>query len=130
MRWGSLFVPVHLAPLVPLFIAATYTFVVSCPPFLSSSFCPCCAHTCTFAFTLVLRLPSGRRVCVYPLESLSQGSCWSGILQQGAQAAYPVSHQRKHWICAGDIDPGRRINVPALRETYVIDKLLHFCVLQ
>ena len=28
-----------------LFIAATYTFALSCPPFTSSSFCPCCART-------------------------------------------------------------------------------------
>ena len=36
---------------------------LSCPPFISSSFCPCCAHTCTFVLTLVFCLPSGRRVC-------------------------------------------------------------------
>ena len=52
------------------------------------------------------------------------------ILQQGVQAAHPVLHQRRHWMCAGEINPGRRIDVPAWRETYLMDKLFHFCVLQ
>ena len=45
------------------FTATTYTLVLSCPVFMSSSFCPCCAHTCTFVLTLVfLASPRGRRV--------------------------------------------------------------------
>ena len=45
------------------------------------------------------------------------------------QAAHPVLHQRRHWMCAGDIDPRRWINVPAFRRTYVWPKLSHslFC---
>ena len=39
------------------------------------------------------------------------------------QAAHPVLHQRRHWMCAGEINPGRRIDVPACRETYVEHKL-------
>ena len=36
------------------------------------------------------------------------------VLSQGVQAAHPVLHQRRHWMCAGDIDLGRQIDVPAL----------------
>ena len=46
------------------FISTTRTFVPSRPPVMSSFFCLLCAHTYTFALTLALRLPSGRRVCV------------------------------------------------------------------
>ena len=46
------------------FISTTRTFVPSRPPVMSSFFCLLCAHTCTFALTLAVRLPSGRRVCV------------------------------------------------------------------
>ena len=45
------------------------------------------------------------------------------FFQQGVQAAHPVLHQRRHWMCAGEINPGRRIDVPAGRETYVEHKL-------
>ena len=38
-----------------LFIATTYTFVLSCPLFMSSSFCPCCA-CCVDTRTVVLSL--------------------------------------------------------------------------
>ena len=34
---------------------------------------------------------------------------------KGVQAAHPVLHQRRHWMCAGEINPGRRIDVPALK---------------
>ena len=54
MRRVSLFVPAHFVPL--------HRNHLSRPLFMSSSFCPCCAHTCTFP--LVFRLPSGRRVYV------------------------------------------------------------------
>ena len=33
--------------------------------------------------------------------------------RQGVQAAHPVLHQRRHWMCAGDIDLGCQIDVPA-----------------
>ena len=46
------------------FISTTRTFVPSRPLVMSSFFCLLCAHTCTFALTLVFRLPSGRRGCV------------------------------------------------------------------
>ena len=46
------------------FISTTHTSVPSRPPVMSSFFCLLCAHMCTFALTLVFRLPSGRRVCV------------------------------------------------------------------
>ena len=60
MRWASSGVPVHLVPLsfqphAPLsrlvLLSCLHSFVL-------------CAHTCTLALTLALRLPSGRRVCV------------------------------------------------------------------
>ena len=51
----------------PPFISTTGIFVPFRPPVMSSFFCLFCAHTCTFALTLALRLPSGRRVCVCPL---------------------------------------------------------------
>ena len=68
MRWASSGVPVHLVPLsfqphAPLsrlvLLSCLHSFVLR-------------VHTCTLVLTLALRLPSGRRVCVYPLES--QGS--------------------------------------------------------
>ena len=31
-------------------------------------------------------------------------------------------------MCAGEINPGRRIDVPAWRETYLMDKLFQCCV--
>ena len=33
-------------------------------------------------------------------------------------------------MCAGEINPGRRIDVLAWSETYLMDKLFHFGVLQ
>ena len=54
MRWASLGVPVHLLPLCPV--------SSSCHVFILLSLVR--ARVCTFALTLALRLPSGRRVCV------------------------------------------------------------------
>ena len=45
------------------------------------------------------------------------------FFQQGVQAAHPVLRQRRHWMCAGEINRGRRIDVPAGKETYVEHKL-------
>ena len=48
-----------------LFITTTYTFVLSCPLFSSSSSCPCCVHTCTIVLALAFVVsPCGRHVCV------------------------------------------------------------------
>ena len=47
---------------------------------------------------------------------------------QGVQAAHchPVLHQRRHWMCAGEIDPGRWINVPARDTTPLFPRFLLF----
>ena len=58
-------------------------------------------------------LPSGRRVRVCHPWSHRDAFAFAFVLQQGAQAAHPVLHQRRHWMCAGEINPGRRIDVPA-----------------
>ena len=60
MRFGSLFVPVHLAP----FSSQPHTlFVLSCPRFMSSSFCPWLRAPVHTRLNLSFRLPSGG-VCV------------------------------------------------------------------
>ena len=62
-------------------------------------------------------------VCVCHPWSHRDAFAFDFVLQQGVQAAHPVLHQRRHWMCAGDIDLGRQIDVPAVRETYVELKL-------
>ena len=49
------------------------------------------------------------------------------VLSQGVQAAHPVLHQRRHWMCAGDIELGRQIDVPACSQavTLLFHVLIH-----
>ena len=75
-------------------------------------------------------LPPFGEACVCHPWSHRDAFAFAFVLQQGVQAAHPVLHQRRHWMCAGEINPGRRIDVPAWRETYLMDKLFQCCVLQ
>ena len=102
MRFGSSAVPLHLVPLH----RQQHTLFTFCPSRLF--------HVpLSLLRAHVLRIiPFPGRMGVLPFRagSLSGGVCvepWhhSKLLgfEQGVQAAHPVLHQRKHWVCAGDV---------------------------
>ena len=66
-------------------------------------------------------------VCVSPCSNGFSFACANSRMQ-GVQAAHchPVLHQRRHWMCAGEIDPGRWINVPARDTTPLFPRFLLF----
>ena len=87
------------------FIATTYTFVASCPPFSClHSFVLLRTHLHIRPRLSASRLPSGRRVCVCVCTPSSHtnpsGSffCWSSRLA-GGWSASDVSSQRRHIYC-------------------------------
>ena len=78
-----------------LFTSTTHTFVPSRPPVMSSFFCLLRAHTCTFALTLALRLPEGRRVCVPLVVTGILLNCILVILSRGTAWLVTVAVQRR-----------------------------------
>ena len=58
----------------------------------------------------------------------------TGILlncfSRGCQGCTLDWHQRRRQCCICEINPGRRIDVPAWKKTYVMEKLFQSCVLQ
>ena len=112
-----------------LFIATTYTFVPSCPLFMSSFSCLCCAHTCTIAS------PNRGRVCVcVPLGIIGillDGSLFVLLkLAAGDQARYIVAWSTKlamylrkwKWDCFAIQESRRKLFVGVL-----VRRFLSFC---
>ena len=85
MRWGSSVVPVHLVSPSPQPHTLLPRLVLL---LMSSPFCLCCAHICTFVLAKMFCLPSGRRVCVCVLcvSTPGQRAPFTISVKQGAQA--------------------------------------------
>ena len=64
-------------------------------------------------------------VCVSP--PVPKGSLLHARIQKCRGCKQPIqSCQRRHWMCAGEIDPGRWINVPARDTTPLSPRYLLF----
>ena len=110
MRFGSLFVPVHLVP-----SSSQPPTPLSCLVLFSCLhlFVLGCVHLCTHVFTLVFASPRGG-VCVRHLKT--QGSLWNELpvflpysfVSRGAVGILEVTAQRRHFkfalICNPDAD--------------------------